>query len=256
MSPVPARTGTRHERTRPGGHPGWHRVPPRRAPAVHTLAHPRLALAAIASDSQPGEPVARAFPHLAQAACGDLRYVSIADASATAARHARSAVLAAASRTASRTRRSTGCSTAASAAGAKPSVVPISADYRFADLTELPARRANTRTALPRLFRSSPAPSLSTSIARRRPTSPIPAASSPHRFSPSFRSRRAACAEGPVFVLGGDRQHRRRSQRGFRHAPDRCATPTSTRTTRSPTATARSSARSRARPLAATARSH
>ncbi|HWN07438.1 MAG TPA: hypothetical protein VNO53_09770, partial [Steroidobacteraceae bacterium] len=60
-----------------------------------TLAHPRLALVAIASDSQPGEPVARAFPHLA-AACGDLRYVSIADASATAARHARSAVLAAA----------------------------------------------------------------------------------------------------------------------------------------------------------------
>ena len=36
-----------------------------------TLAHPRLELAAIASDSQPGEPVAKAFPHLA-AACGDL----------------------------------------------------------------------------------------------------------------------------------------------------------------------------------------
>ncbi len=60
-----------------------------------TLGHPRLELAAIASDSQPGEPVARAFPHLA-AACGDLRYVSIADATAVAARHPRSAVLAAA----------------------------------------------------------------------------------------------------------------------------------------------------------------
>ena len=36
-----------------------------------TLAHPRLELAAIASDSQPGEPVGKAFPHLA-AACGDL----------------------------------------------------------------------------------------------------------------------------------------------------------------------------------------
>ena len=40
------------------------------------LGHPRLALAAIASDSQPGESVARAFPHLASA-CGDLRYESI-----------------------------------------------------------------------------------------------------------------------------------------------------------------------------------
>jgi len=99
-----------------------------------TLGHPRLALAAIASDSQPGEPVARAFPHLA-AACGNLRYVSIADATAVAARHPRSAVLAAAPHGVSHTLID-GLLAAASAAGANPSVVDISADYRFADLAE------------------------------------------------------------------------------------------------------------------------
>ena len=57
------------------------------------LAHPRLELAAIASDSQPGEPVAKAFPHLA-AACGVLAYVSIEDATDRIAKLPRSAVLA------------------------------------------------------------------------------------------------------------------------------------------------------------------
>ena len=131
-----------------------------------TLAHPRLALAAIASDSQPGEPVARAFPHLA-AACGDLRYVSIADASATAARHARSAVLAAAPHGVSHVLID-GLLTAASAAGAKPSVVDISADYRFADLTEYervykhphgaPARAQEFTCAVPEHLDRAPTP--------------------------------------------------------------------------------------------------
>jgi N-acetyl-gamma-glutamylphosphate reductase len=39
------------------------------------LAHPQLELVAVASDSQPGEPVARAFPHLAPA-LGGLRFAS------------------------------------------------------------------------------------------------------------------------------------------------------------------------------------
>jgi N-acetyl-gamma-glutamyl-phosphate reductase len=99
-----------------------------------TLAHPRLELAAIASDSQPGEPVGKAFPHLA-AACGDLRYVPISEAAALAARHDRSAVLAAAPHGVSHTLID-GLLTGAEAAGAKPSVVDISADYRFADLAE------------------------------------------------------------------------------------------------------------------------
>ena len=131
-----------------------------------TLGHPRLEFAAIASDSQPGEPVANAFPHLA-AVCGDLRYVSIADATGLAAWHPRSAVLAAAPH---------GVSHAlidallarAGAAGAKPAVVDISADYRFADLAEYervykhphgaPARAKEFTCAVPEHLDRSPTP--------------------------------------------------------------------------------------------------
>jgi len=95
------------------------------------LGHPGLELAAVASDSQPGESVAGAFPHLAPA-LGDLAFCPQDDAAALAARLPRSAVLAAAPH---------GVSAAlidallsrAEAAGSHPTVVDISADYRFAD---------------------------------------------------------------------------------------------------------------------------
>ncbi len=131
-----------------------------------TLAHPRLELAAIASDSQPGEPVARAFPHLAPA-CGDLSYVSVADAAALAARHPRSAVLAAAPHGVSHALID-GLLGAAAAAGAKPSVVDISADFRFADLAEYervyrhahgaPARAGDFTCAVPEHLERAPTP--------------------------------------------------------------------------------------------------
>ena len=131
-----------------------------------TLAHPRLELAAIASDSQPGEPVGKAFPHLATA-CGDLRYVSIPEAAALAARHARSAVLAAAPHGVSHTLID-GLLAGAEAAGAKPSVVDISADYRFADLAEYervyrhahgaPARAKDFTCAVPEHLARAPTP--------------------------------------------------------------------------------------------------
>ncbi len=95
------------------------------------LGHPRLELAAIASDSQPGEPVADAFPHLA-AACGDLRYLSLEQAIETTMKHERSAVLAAAPHGVSH-KLLDSLLTRAAAAGAKPAVVDISADFRFAD---------------------------------------------------------------------------------------------------------------------------
>jgi len=130
------------------------------------LGHPRLELAAIASDSQPGEPVARAFPHLA-AACGDLAYVSIADATEIAARHARSAVLAAAPHGVSH-RLIDGLLARAEAAGAKPVVVDISADYRFSDLAEYervyrhphgaPARAREFTCAVPEHLDRAPTP--------------------------------------------------------------------------------------------------
>lgn len=131
-----------------------------------TLGHPRLELAAIASDSQPGEPVARAFPHLAPA-CGDLRYLSIAEAAGIASRHPRAAVLAAAPHGVSH-KLIDGLLARAEAAGARPAVVDISADYRFADLAEYqrvykhahgaPARAAQFTCAVPEHLDRAPTP--------------------------------------------------------------------------------------------------
>jgi N-acetyl-gamma-glutamyl-phosphate reductase len=98
------------------------------------LGHPRLTLAAIASDSQPGEPVARAFPHLA-AVCGDLRYDSIEQAKDLVAGLPKSAVLAAAPHGVSHALLDS-LLARAEAAGTRPVVVDISADFRFADLRE------------------------------------------------------------------------------------------------------------------------
>ena len=93
--------------------------------------HPRLELLAVASDSQPGEPVGVAFPHLA-AAVGDLAFCSQDEAAALAAGLPRSAVLAAAPHGVSAALIDT-LLTRAEEAGARPTVVDISADYRFAD---------------------------------------------------------------------------------------------------------------------------
>lgn len=98
------------------------------------LGHPRLTLAAIASDSQPGEPVANAFPHLAAICCG-LQYVSVEQVMELAAQLPRSAVLAAAPHGVSH-KLLDALLTRAAVAGTKPTVVDISADFRYADLDE------------------------------------------------------------------------------------------------------------------------
>jgi N-acetyl-gamma-glutamyl-phosphate reductase len=95
------------------------------------VAHPRMELRAIASDSQPGESVGAAFPHLA-ATVGDLAFCSQDDAAALAASLPRSAVLAAAPHGVSAALID-GLLQRAEQAGARPAVVDISADYRFAD---------------------------------------------------------------------------------------------------------------------------
>ena len=130
------------------------------------LGHPRLTLAAIASDSQPGEPVARAFPHLA-AVCGDLRYDSIDQVKDLVAGLPRSAVLAAAPHGVSHSLIDSLLSHA-EAAGATPAVVDISADFRFADLAEYervykhphgaPARARQFTCAVPEHLDRSPTP--------------------------------------------------------------------------------------------------
>lgn len=130
------------------------------------LGHPRLELAAIASDSQPGEPVAKAFPHLA-AACGGLQYASLAQAMDMVAKLPRSAVLAAAPHGVSHTLLDA-LLTRAEAAGSKPTVVDISADFRYADLDEYarvykhahgaPARAREFTCAVPEHLDLAPTP--------------------------------------------------------------------------------------------------
>ena len=121
------------------------------------LAHPQLELAAVASDSQPGEPVARAFPHLAPA-LGDLRFSPHEQVLEQVATLPRCAVLAAAPHGVSAQLIDALLSRAA-AAGTRPVVVDISADYRFADAAEYarvyghahgaPARLAEFTCAVP-----------------------------------------------------------------------------------------------------------
>jgi N-acetyl-gamma-glutamyl-phosphate reductase len=93
------------------------------------LGHPHFELAAVLSDSQPGEPVGKAFPHLA-AVLDDLRFSSQGQIEQLVATLPRSAMFSAAPH---------GVSAAlidallrrAEAAGTRPSVVDISADYRY-----------------------------------------------------------------------------------------------------------------------------
>jgi N-acetyl-gamma-glutamyl-phosphate reductase len=93
--------------------------------------HPRLALAAAVSDSKPGERVAQAFPHLA-VAYPDAVFASVDDAIALASSLPTCAVLAAAPHGVS-AELIDRLLTRAEAAGTRPRVVDISADYRFAD---------------------------------------------------------------------------------------------------------------------------
>jgi len=91
--------------------------------------HPRFELAAVMSDSQPGEPVAKAFPHLA-AAYGDTRFQSQADVQALITHTPETAVLCAAPHGVSAALIDS-LLRAASQAGTRPRVVDISADFRF-----------------------------------------------------------------------------------------------------------------------------
>jgi N-acetyl-gamma-glutamyl-phosphate reductase common form len=93
--------------------------------------HPRLVLAGILSDSKPGERVATAFPHLASA-YPETTYLSLDAIEQLVAETADLAILAAAPHgvSAALIDRLLGV---ADAAGTRPRVVDISADYRFAN---------------------------------------------------------------------------------------------------------------------------
>ncbi|MGC4029068.1 MAG: N-acetyl-gamma-glutamyl-phosphate reductase [Steroidobacteraceae bacterium] len=92
--------------------------------------HPNFRLAGILSDSQPGELVAKAFGHLA-AVYPDTKFSSIEEIEQLVATLPRTAVFSAAPHGASAALIDR-LLTKAEAAGTRPSVVDISADYRFA----------------------------------------------------------------------------------------------------------------------------
>jgi N-acetyl-gamma-glutamyl-phosphate reductase len=92
--------------------------------------HPGLDLKAILSDSQPGELVSKAFPHLASV-YPQLQYSSLEQVTQLITTLPKSAILAAAPHGVSH-KLLDGLLTAAEQAGTHPVVVDISADYRYA----------------------------------------------------------------------------------------------------------------------------
>lgn len=92
--------------------------------------HPRLELKAVASDSQPGEPVTKFFPHL-RSSFPDLKFTSQEEVNALVASLPSAAVLSAAPHGVSAALLDN-LLKAAESKGAQPRVVDISADYRYA----------------------------------------------------------------------------------------------------------------------------
>jgi N-acetyl-gamma-glutamyl-phosphate reductase len=111
--------------------------------------HPRFELAAVMSDSQPGEPIAKAFPHLA-AAYGDTRFQSQADVQALVSGAAECAVFSAAPHAVSAALIDS-LLQAAAQAGKRPRVVDISADFRFRSAAEYEAVYRHAHDAPARL---------------------------------------------------------------------------------------------------------
>ena len=91
--------------------------------------HPHLELKALMSDSQPGEPVAKAFPHL-KSSVSELRFASHDDIAAAIAKAPASALFSAAPHGVS-AGLIDGLLTCAEQAKARVRAVDISADFRY-----------------------------------------------------------------------------------------------------------------------------
>jgi N-acetyl-gamma-glutamyl-phosphate reductase common form len=128
--------------------------------------HPNFALAGVMSDSQPGEPVAAAFRHLAPAYPLE-RFKSEADIAGLVAREPATAIFSAAPHGAAAALIDR-LLQAAELAGRAPHVVDISADYRYASASAYeavyhhahgaPARLAQFTCAVPEHLGRSPTP--------------------------------------------------------------------------------------------------
>ncbi len=95
------------------------------------LGHPQFELAGVMSDSQPGEPVGKAFAHLA-AVLGNTRFKSQAEIESLICTVPSAAVFSAAPHGVSAALID-GLLSKAAAAGTRPHVVDISADFRYTD---------------------------------------------------------------------------------------------------------------------------
>lgn len=130
------------------------------------LGHPVFEIAGILSDSQPGESVGKAFPHLASV-LGNTVFKSQAEIARLIASLPRSAVLSAAPHGVSAALID-GLLGKAAAAGTQPRVVDISADYRYSSAAEYlavykhphgaPARLKDFTCAVPEHLAQAPTP--------------------------------------------------------------------------------------------------
>jgi N-acetyl-gamma-glutamyl-phosphate reductase len=130
------------------------------------LGHPNFVLSGVMSDSSPGEPAGKSFPHLA-GALGDTAFKSQADIAALVASVPSAAVFCAAPHGAAAALIDALLKTAETA-GTKPRFVDISADFRFATAAAYeavykhahgaPHRLAQFTCAVPEHLKSSPTP--------------------------------------------------------------------------------------------------
>jgi N-acetyl-gamma-glutamyl-phosphate reductase common form len=111
--------------------------------------HPRFALAAVLSDSRPGEPVARAFPHLASA-YADTSFSTLAAVEQQVSQALECAIFSAAPHGASAALIDALLTKAASA-GTRARVVDISADFRFRSVDDFEANYQHAHAAPARL---------------------------------------------------------------------------------------------------------
>jgi len=112
-------------------------------------AHPHFELAGVMSDSQPGEPIAKGFPHLATA-YADTRFKSQAEMEALVMAAPQCALFCAAPHGAA-AKLIDSLLQAASRAGTRPRVVDISADFRFRSATQYEAIYKHAHDAPARL---------------------------------------------------------------------------------------------------------
>lgn len=112
-------------------------------------AHPRFALAAVMSDSRPGEPIAHAFPHLASC-YADTCFSSQADIESHVTRVPQIAIFSAAPHGAAAALIDT-LLTRARDAGTRARVVDLSADFRYRSVATFEANYRQTHSAPARI---------------------------------------------------------------------------------------------------------